>query len=133
MRLILLHPEAAARSCDDCERWMHDDAPGRMGLPVLDNATGKPYPRRPGTSTPCRWCPKIPSDAAKVRTNSIELDERNVRAVIHYRECRAVGAFPDDWIVRRNAAAIRGVEDAAERQRDAANLMQLATLMRAGR
>lgn len=35
----------------------------------------------------------------------------------HYRECKAVGVFPDDAVVRRNAAAIRDVEDVAEQNR----------------
>ena len=29
----------------------------------------------------------------------------------HYRECRAVGQFPDDPLVRRNAAEIQDVEE----------------------
>jgi len=112
---------------------MHDDAPGRLGLPVIDKSTGEPFPRRPGTPTPCRWCPKIPEGAAKVRANAVELNERNAAAYLHYRECRAVGSFPDDWIVRRNARAIREVEDAAERFRQSEHLMNLAALLRAGR
>jgi len=35
----------------------------------------------------------------------------------HYRECKAVGSFPDDPVVRRNAAAIRDVEEVAEQNR----------------
>ena len=35
----------------------------------------------------------------------------------HYMECKAVGRFPDDPIVRRNAGIIRRIEDAQERSR----------------
>ena len=36
----------------------------------------------------------------------------NELAYTHYLECKAVGSFPDDPIVRRNASLIRSVEDA---------------------
>lgn len=42
---------------------------------------------------------------------SLALSVKNQRAFRHYRECVAVGEFPNDGIVRRNAAIIRGVED----------------------
>ena len=45
-----------------------------------------------------------------------------------YLECRAVGRFPDDPIVRRCAMTIRGAEDAAERherQRLSLNVLSL--------
>jgi hypothetical protein len=42
---------------------------------------------------------------------AVELSDRNWLAWQHYRECRAIGRFPDDPIVRRNAAIIRDVED----------------------
>jgi hypothetical protein len=47
------------------------------------------------------------------------LSEANQRCYEHYRECRAVGRFPDDPIVRRNAAIIREIEDeiASKRER----------------
>lgn len=38
-------------------------------------------------------------------------------AYVHYLECRATGTFPDDPLVRRNAAAIRAVEDSVARIR----------------
>lgn len=109
---------------------MFDDSPGRMGLPVINNATGEPYARISASPTPCRWCPKIPAGVAKERKNAVELDARNVDALIHYRECRAVGSFPDDWIVRRNAAIIRAIEDQAERTRQDQTIL---AIMRAGR
>jgi hypothetical protein len=44
------------------------------------------------------------------------LSAANLLAYEHYRTCRAVGAFPDDPIVRQNALLIRDVEDSLERE-----------------
>lgn len=42
-----------------------------------------------------------------------ELSEKNWRAWGFHQECAAVGKFPDDDIVRRNAALIKRIEDMA--------------------
>lgn len=76
-----------------------------MGLPVL----------RVGP-TPCQECPKIPVGAPqKTREHAIELSDKNYQAWQHYLECRAVGKFPDDPIVRRNARVLRDVYDEYEK------------------
>lgn len=80
--------------------------------------------------TPCATCPKIPdrvvgpdgNEIAKVpgnykllRPHAIEMTDQMRQAWAYDRECQAVGQFPDDPIVRRNAAAIRQAErEAAE-------------------
>lgn len=85
--------------------------------------------RRPARSkTPCRYCPKIPDGKDPRPENAVEVSEKNLAAYGHYLECKAVGAFPPDPIVRRNAAVIRGVEEAVGRVRDAR--MQLSVLTR---
>lgn len=61
--------------------------------------------------TPCHECPKIPAGEPKERRHAIELSDRNKAAWQHWRECRAVGVFPDDPIVRRNAAILQSVQD----------------------
>ena len=71
--------------------------------------------RLPTVPTPCFKCPKIPQGVERVATNAIEPSDRSWQAYQHYRECRAVGAFPNDAICRRNAAIIRAVEDSYER------------------
>ena len=112
VRLILLHPEWASRSCADCQAWSYDDDGQRS------TRGGKDQPRPPGSLTPCWKCPKIPDGTPPEERNpssAVELDERNRRAWRHYLECRATLSFPDDDIVRRNAAILRGVEDEAER------------------
>ena len=62
--------------------------------------------------------------------NSRALSESNQRCYEHYLECRAVGKFPDDPIVRRNAAIIAEVLEQVEKdERNTFNsqLIQLAT------
>jgi hypothetical protein len=77
----------------------------RRELPVL---------RLPNQRPPCHWCPKIPKGTPPRPENAVELSPKNMAAYLHYLECRAVGQFPADPIVRRNAAAIRHVEDVAK-------------------
>lgn len=80
--------------------------------------------------TPCSTCPKVPDDAsAKTREHAVELSDRNRQAYEHYRECRAVGEWPRDWLVRRNARLIREIEDMAERT---AAVRSLASLFNKG-
>jgi len=108
---MLLHPEVALRDCADCQRHVYDEATGlRAEFPPR---SGKPVPRPPGAPPPCRLraggCPKgSPED-------SRALSARNLRAYAHYLECRAVGRFPDDAVVRRNAAIMHQVEQECAR------------------
>lgn len=124
MRLLLAHPLVAARSCEDCARWVYlDDGRQqlRLGLPVL---------RPKGTPTPCWKCPKVPEDApAKVREHAEELSDQNWLAYRHYLECRAVGRFPDDPIVRRQASLVRQVTEGWERGSLAARLDAILTTL----
>jgi hypothetical protein len=91
---------------------------------VYDESTGRAYENPPrsgrlvvrpqGTAPPCRIpgvsCPKgTPEDPRG-------LTEANRAAWRFDRECRAVGHFPDDPLVRRNAALIRQVEEEFERR-----------------
>jgi hypothetical protein len=55
------------------------------------------------------------------------LSGRNLRAYVHYRECRAVGRFPDDAIVRKNARLIRDAEEMAGRH-ERVRLAQIAAM-----
>ena len=76
---------------------------------MIDDA-GQQHPRLrpPGTSTPCATCPKESPTAGK------ELTEQNWLAWNFDRECKAVNSWPNDPIVRRNAAIIRDVEESLE-------------------
>lgn len=129
MRLKFLHPEIAGRSCSDCKNFMYDDTPQRMGLPVIRAGV---HQSRGGGPTPCRWCPKIPSsvparDACPEK--AVELNERNWQALIHYLKCRAVGRFPDDPWVERNAMVIRDEMDSAEQDRQDRRVIGMAQQM----
>jgi hypothetical protein len=105
-----LFPRVAARSCDECRHWWYDD----RGEPVKRG--GEPL-RRPKTSRPpCGSCPKVPPGTPNPSpADAIELSEQHRQTVRHYRECRAVGRFPDDPLVRWAAAIIRSAEDHCER------------------
>ena len=105
MRLALLHPLVATRSCGDCKKWVYEDS-GELKM-----RNDEPMERPAGTPTPCGSCPKIPKGRFPKPENAQELSEKNWRAFGHYRECKAVGRFPDDPIVRVNAGIIRMVED----------------------
>ncbi len=76
--------------------------------------SGRPILRPPGTFPPCRipgvGCPKGTPE------NPRGLSTANQAAWRFDRECRAAGVFPDDPIVRRNAAIIRQVEEEFERR-----------------
>lgn len=109
--MLLLHPEVASRDCGDCQKWLYDDKPTRMGEQLMRG--GKPVPRIPGQRPRCEWCPKVPRGAEPVPASAVELSEKNRAAYCHYLECRATGQFPSDPIVRRNAMVFRQIEDVA--------------------
>ena len=91
----------------------------RRGLPVV--RTGP---------TPCGTCPKIPSfEPVKARAYAVELSPQNAQAYQHYLECKAVGEFPPDPIVRRCAGFIRQVEDAHGRNVVAGRLEAMIQLL----
>lgn len=71
----------------------------------------------PGVCPPAcrttRGCPKGTPE------NKRSLNGANQRCYEHYKGCRATGHFPDDPVVRENAAIIRDVEDRFDRVKDA--------------
>ena len=114
MRLLLLHPEIASRSCADCQAYLYyDRGPDDFGVRV--ERAGQPVKRQKGQKTPCYMCAKIPPGEEKAPSSAIELNEKNTAAYFHYLECRAVGEFPRDAIVQRNASLIRAAEDQSAR------------------
>jgi hypothetical protein len=90
--------------------------------------TDKPQPRPKGMATPCYTCPKIPPGATPVRANALCLDKKNADAFRHFRECKAVGQFPDDLTVRRNARIIQDTLDAVEREDRMTIIVKLGAL-----
>jgi hypothetical protein len=130
--VLLLHPEVASRSCRDCQTYLYDDKPARGEWGGRLTRGGQPVKRlslrlQP---TPCRFCPKVPAGAEARPDNAVELSERSLRALLHYRECKAVGRFPEDAIVYRNAGIIAAVEDLARDERTrAAQAEGLASML----
>ncbi len=125
MQLILLHPEVAYRSCEDCQKYVYNHQTGvREEWP---KGSGKPVLRIRGQLPPCsegpNACPKGSPDA------DVELNERNQRVYHHYLECRATGSFPDDPIVREHAAIIRSIEDQAQKLEVRNNFFTLASML----
>ena len=130
--MFLLNPTLAARSCADCQRYIYHDQGQKFG-PRVERPKGTPVLRPKGTKTPCFWCPKIPPETKPCPENAEELSERNTAAYLHYLECAAIGEFPKDAIVHRNAALIRDVKDAGDRlERQRFGLTVLHTLRSGG-
>jgi hypothetical protein len=73
-----------------------------------------PIARPAGAVTPCASCPKSGPRDGTPRPDK-ELSPRNHQAYWNYLECRAIGQFPNDPIVRRNAGIIYWVEQELER------------------
>lgn len=110
--MALSHPEIP--TCDDCQTW------------VYDREWRRGERREYGNATPCRRCPKGKLDARPHPEK--DLSDRNWQAWMHYQECRAVNHFPDDPIVRRNAAIIRAAEDSAARSMEGGMLGLLSVV-----
>lgn len=97
------------------------DAPAERG--------GVKVARTPGQRPPCSYCPKQPADVKerdRTPETAVELSPKNWRAYHHYTECAAVGQFPDDAVVRRNAGLIERIE----KDVDGLRQLQLITLGR---
>lgn len=79
--------------------------------------------RPAGVPTPCHKCVKVPLEAREagldtptLRALAVDPTDQSRDAFEFYQECRAVGHFPNDPIVRWCARIIREVEDLASRQ-----------------
>lgn len=106
MRLVVLHPQVAFRDCSHCRQWEYDET------------TGEPIKRKNRKTLTARRSP-LPCERDKCPkghwTRPIAITQQNLEAWQHYRECKAVGDFPDDPLVRRNAAIIARIEEEASR------------------
>lgn len=123
VQLILLHPTVAFRDCGHCQRFLYDETTGE---PELKRDRSGPRERDASCPPPCRTregCPKGTPETSKALT------AQNWAAYEHYQECRAVGEFPDDAIVRKNAALIRTVEDRVQQIRQ----VEMVTVLAGGR
>ena len=118
MELILLHPEVAFRDCETCKRFLFNEESGE-----IETFMGQPQERPKGTFPPCHYgpkeCPKGSPEAG------VELTQQNLQAYQHYQECKAVGEFPSDGMVKENAATIRAIESRFERLERQKDLLML--------
>lgn len=97
------------------------------------DALGRDRPRPPGLPTPCSTCPKVDASPGERRTlpvvelraRAVELTPQNWQAFEHDRECRAVGRWPNDPVVRRNAAIIAEERESHERRELQRPLLEL--------
>lgn len=106
----MLHPEVAGRSCEDCQQFIYDE----IGEVRLNAATGEKVPRIANTVIQCQkpeGCPMGTPDSRR------DLSLKNRMAWSHYQECAAVGRFPHDGIVERNAGLFKTAEQVADRAR----------------
>jgi hypothetical protein len=104
---MIAAPHIAFRSCTHCQTYVYDET---TGLPFEHPPhSGRPVPRPTSAPPPCRiagiGCPKGTPE------NPRTLTVQNLEAFQYDRECRAVGQFPDDPLVRRHAAQIRAAEE----------------------
>jgi hypothetical protein len=106
VQLAILHPEVAYRDCEHCQKWKYDEETGEVEM------FGKVPMERPNPDlTPCRvkkaGCPKGTPEHQR------SLTAQNHQAWLFHRECRAVRQWPDDPVVRANAAVIDLAEQMA--------------------
>lgn len=75
----------------------------------MKDGRGEPIRRQPNNPPPCRpyrgrtfrGCPKGTPEEPR------SLSAKNLAAYWHWQQCSATGSFPDDAIVRQNAALIQ--------------------------
>jgi hypothetical protein len=120
--LMLSHPEIAFRDCEHCKKWWYDEKTGE-----IHKKNGRELPRP--TPPPCESNVGCPKGHWK---NQKTLNDRNIMAYQHYRECRAVSSFPDDGVVRYNASIIRDIEDAVDRTDGQRTIAQVAGISMLG-
>lgn len=89
-----------------CKLYMYDEKTGERH----ELADGTFYRRPEGTHPPCHYdkkaCPKGTYEDRKA-----ELSDRNRKTYLHYLRCKATNQFPNDDLVRHNAALIMHTEE----------------------
>lgn len=110
VELELLNPKLARRSCDDCLKYWYSEKTGEILRTGSGDLMLRDGPVMCQTPEGClKGTPENP------RT----LNKANRWAWRFHRDCEAVGSWPDDPIVRRNADIIRQAAKAVEAKRAA--------------
>lgn len=110
VRLDLIDPLLARRSCDDCRKYWYLS----NGLVKTIQATGEKELRPANAYTACKTefgCLKGTPEHQK------SLNTANAWAWRHFKTCEATGRFPDDLIVAHNAEIIRRAIKSVETQK----------------
>lgn len=109
--LLLRHPKVAHRDCESCQKYDYNEETGELKRQKFGEQL--PIVRHPRNLPPCRvkseGCPKGTPEKPR------SLNPRNLKAYYHYLQCKATGHWPDDGIVRENAAIIEAAYQLAER------------------
>jgi hypothetical protein len=98
--LQVRYPHLASVSCEQCRHWQYNPLTGETST-----IEGVPYRRIPGMDLLCETRSGCPKGHWK---KPLGLSAKNKQAWAHFKVCEAVGEWPDDAIVRRNAAIILG-------------------------
>ncbi|MCH9725557.1 MAG: hypothetical protein K0U86_11750 [Planctomycetes bacterium] len=122
MELLLFHPKVAFRDCEHCLDFVYNEETGQTRV----TSRGECCKRLPTVPAPCRTSKGCPKGTPE---NQNVLSEKNMRAYQHWKECKAIGQFPDDPTVRRNAVIIQELTDIAAEQRQ----FQVMSAMMGGR
>ncbi len=99
----MLHPQVAAIDCRKCSKFACDLKTGKF----FERGNGLLIERGP-EGPPCRTDKAI---CPKGEPGKSDLTKQSQQVLQHYLECEAVGEWPDDEIVRQNAAILRSVLD----------------------
>lgn len=99
VKLLVLNPKLANRSCDSCKKFWYSEVTGDV---LLVNSTGKPMLR--DGPAPCETETKCLKGTPEKQRS---LNRANRWAYQHFLECDATGNFPNDPIVTWNAVIIR--------------------------
>ncbi|MCH9775894.1 MAG: hypothetical protein K0U90_05610 [Planctomycetes bacterium] len=101
--MALFHSEVAFRDCQHCQKYLYDEEAGKV-REHNEQLTELILP------PPCRSgkCAKGTPDNPKT------LSLKNQQTYQHWKECKAVGQFPNDDIVRKHAAVIQELVDQSQ-------------------
>lgn len=106
----MLYPALALRDCGHCLEHLYDL---ETGYATTQTRTGQFVKRAKNDPAACRTPRGCPKGTAE---NQVSLSRKNERAYRFHLKCEALGSFPDDGIVRRNAGFIAMAREQAGMQ-----------------
>lgn len=116
MQLDILHPEVASRDCEHCQKYLYNE---ETGQPVVQETTGELVLRLKQQPPPCRVPPgrkRAPGCPKGTPEKPNALTAKNRAALRYHLKCEALGRFPRDGIVERNAGLIALARDICKKQ-----------------